>query len=752
MEEEDIQTKQQYLRREIIDEGYEPGDFNTYMCSIRNEEDIDLNTWTLEELRKVVESYKEEVMKKQQEEQEGNIQIEDNNNNLFEDFKPSPTLQSRETISSIKVQLDGQDNDPFDEYHKLESCVKLSKNQITFRDDLFITICNPVKINPGFFSLSYYQYEVKTYPLNYDVLRKVSDFIFLNQKLPLIHPLVYTPAFPSFQYGLKDDSPKKMRYIQNYMNLLIENKYFRSLPIVYDFISLPQEDWNQKVKSKYSKIKIAMKFESMPNFEGKNNIAISKSEEAKASKIRNEITPVSTALVNLNTHLDELLAAMDKASLCFKNVGLSFEELQKKCMYFNDTLSSGFKNLSELFKTWSNNYKTQADFFREEIKYYFKFMEKEYTTFFKNFEDYRMAREEYKRTFDRMKKIKNPTKEDLYSLKDIKKYYAYQLVYINNEYYLLKDRQAHRLIKQFIKYYDNKDVIFQDYQKCISLINFQKHYNMSMEKYKGFEDYEINLENENSINTNSNNNIEENNNYISYEQNNNDVNVNENNTNNIKEDIIKEEIKSDINDTNGNDGQNKEDNNINSENKNEIITDNGNKIENEIKTDNVDIKEKEENKLSNIEKDKVNENKDEKKENTHNNIETPKSIDNDIKKEEENKMEEKEKDKDKEKKVEEKKEEIKKDEDKKEEIKKEEEKKGDEIKKEENMKEEDKKKEEKKEDEIKKEENKIEEEIKKEDKKEEIKKEDEKKEEDKKEENKIEENKKEEEKKEEEKK
>ena len=742
--EEDIQTKQQYLRREIMDEGYDPGDFNTFMCSIRNEEDIDLDTWTLEDLRNVVESFKEEVMKKQQEEQE-NLQIEDNNNNTYS-FKPSPTIQSRETVNSIKVQLDGQNNDPFDEYHKVEACIRLSKNEITYRNDLFITICNPVKINPGFFSLSYYQYEVKTYPLNYDVLRKVSDFIFLNQKLPLIHPLVYTPSIPSFQYGLKDDSPKKMRYLQNYMNLLIENKFFRSLPIVYDFITLPQEDWNQKVKKKYSKISIAMKFENMPNFEGKNTIAISKSEEAKASKIKTEITPISAALLNLNSHLDELLAAIDKVSLCFKNVGLSFEELQKKSMYFNDTLSSGYKHLAELFKTWSNNYKTQSEFFREEIKYHFKFMEKEYTTFLKNFEDYRLAREEYKRTFDRMKKNKAPTKEDLYSLKDIKKYYAYQLVYINNEYYLLKERQANRLVRQFIKYYDNKDVIFQDYQKCISLINFQKHYDMAMNKYKGMEDYEINLENENNNENINDNNIEENNNYNSYnsyEQNNNE---NEINTNNIEEDIKKEEIKSDINDTNGNDEQNKEDNNINKDNNNEIITDNGNKMESEIKTDNVDTKEKEENKLGNSEKEKVNENKsenkDEKKENAPNNIEESKPVDNNIKKEEEKKEE----DKKEEIKVEEKKEEIKKEEEKKVEEKKEENK-IEEEKKGENKIEEDKKEETKKE-EDKKEETKIEEEKKEEEKKEEEKKEEEKKEEEKKEEEKKEDKKEEEKKKE----
>ena len=66
MEEEDIHTKQQFLRSEIIDQGYDPSDFNTFMCSIRQEENIDLNTWTLQDLRGVVDSFKKSLEKEQE--------------------------------------------------------------------------------------------------------------------------------------------------------------------------------------------------------------------------------------------------------------------------------------------------------------------------------------------------------------------------------------------------------------------------------------------------------------------------------------------------------------------------------------------------------------------------------------------------------------------------------------------------------------------------------------------------------------
>ena len=73
-----------------------------------------------------------------------------------------------------------------------------------------------MKINPGFFSSSYFQYAVKTFPLNYCVSRKLSDFSLLNQKLPLLSSIKYTQALPNFTCGLKNDSKKNVIYIKLY--------------------------------------------------------------------------------------------------------------------------------------------------------------------------------------------------------------------------------------------------------------------------------------------------------------------------------------------------------------------------------------------------------------------------------------------------------------------------------------------------------------------------------------------------------
>ena len=54
---------------------------------------------------------------------------------------------------------------------------------------------------------------------------------------------------------------------------------------------------------------------------------------------------------------------------CFKNVGLAFEDLEKKNKN-NKVLNKGFENLSKLFKTWSNDYIAQKDFMRDEVKYF----------------------------------------------------------------------------------------------------------------------------------------------------------------------------------------------------------------------------------------------------------------------------------------------------------------------------------------------------------------------------------------------
>ena len=508
MSEEELQAKQLYLREEIIDKGYDPSDFNIFMCNIRQEESIDLNNWTLDELKSVVSNYKESQMAKEKEEEENNNDNQQDNNNIDiindENNINEELTDNTDSKSSSNNTLG---NTPFEFYQQESICAKLEKNELTEREDLRIIISDPVKVNPGFFSISYFQYKLTTYPLNICVIRKLSDFLFLNEKLQLIHPVIYTPIFPVFHYGVKDDSPKKLRYIQNYMNLLLENKFFRSLQIVHDFIFLSLEDWNQKMKKVYSKIKMAQGFSKMPNMEGKYTIKISKEDDNKASLIKNELNEKNEGLKNLNYYLDELISLLDKVSQSLKNIGVCFFSMEKteQNLQQNKTLIKGYNNLGNLFKVWGDDYLKQRDFIKEEIKYYFKFMSKEYKTFMKKYDDYKAGREEYKKTWEKTKK--NKTKEDFDSLKSIKKYYGYELSCVNDEYKKLEERMEKRLMKQFVCFNQGKDIFFQDMNNCIKLLNFN-------EKEKNEENNEIindKEDKEENENIQVNNNDEDNN-------------------------------------------------------------------------------------------------------------------------------------------------------------------------------------------------------------------------------------------------
>ena len=214
----------------------------------------------------------------------------------------------------------------------------------------------------------------------------------------------------------------------------------------------------------------------MPNLEGQYLMKISQEDENKASLIKDEINAKCEGLKNLNTYLDELIALLDKISLTLKNIGAKFYEMEKTetNLKQNNIFIKGYYDLGNLFKAWGLDYIKQKEFIRDEIKYYFKFMSKEYKYFLKNFNNYRGARDEYKKSFDKLKKSKNPTNEDINMLKEIKKYYGYEVTCLIDEYKNLENRMEKRLINQFAIYYKDKDTFFQDFENCIKLINFNE--------------------------------------------------------------------------------------------------------------------------------------------------------------------------------------------------------------------------------------------------------------------------------------
>lgn len=59
--EEEIEAKQQYLRKEIIDKGYDPDVFSKYIVDQKGEDGFDLENWAMNELAALVSNFKRQI-------------------------------------------------------------------------------------------------------------------------------------------------------------------------------------------------------------------------------------------------------------------------------------------------------------------------------------------------------------------------------------------------------------------------------------------------------------------------------------------------------------------------------------------------------------------------------------------------------------------------------------------------------------------------------------------------------------------
>jgi hypothetical protein len=119
MEDQTTEQKQNYLRTEIIDKGYDPEEFSTYISSIKGEDGIDLSLWTMQELENVVKDF----------------QLKQNHNveqNINEEYTNSYKDNQQETETNDKHIENGNNKDNNDNVHKSNEEVHLPSHQTNF--------------------------------------------------------------------------------------------------------------------------------------------------------------------------------------------------------------------------------------------------------------------------------------------------------------------------------------------------------------------------------------------------------------------------------------------------------------------------------------------------------------------------------------------------------------------------------------------------------------------------------------------
>jgi hypothetical protein len=493
---ETIEAKQLFLTEEIIKKGYDAQEFSIFLAEQRGEEKIDLEFWSMEDLKKTVEKFKDSLLMKNIEEPTENIlkrrhsSVDDTKNRIKNRDSDAIGRKSKYRISKKEEAMnlieDFEDKNKSDEEEEEEDsdiikCIKLTENDITHRDDLYIEINKSEKDKKKVITNNT-EFIIETKPIGFKCSRKVNDFEYLSHKLSLINIEIYNPYLCINRLQNKDEvSHDTIIYLRFYLNELIQSSYFRTLPIVYDFLTKEKNEWEISKYEKYDEIKNTYKREEIPNLDGYFNLKIDAGDDEKCIKIGEELQKKKDSFKKLNQSIDELLKAFDTININLKNISNAFSELKNGYASSpgNTNLFAHFEIISNL---WAKDIDNQKNFFNNEFRLVFQYMNKENIHFMKYYNRFKKSYDIFKSKFEKNKKIVFMSKTDKKILKQTQKEFSFKLVNTYNGYKELNENQAKRIENKLIYFSNNRKNIFKETEDIFDIISSLLKQSLSTKK------------------------------------------------------------------------------------------------------------------------------------------------------------------------------------------------------------------------------------------------------------------------------
>ena len=188
MSDSDEQQKQLFLRENILDKGYEAEDFVSYLTSKKGEEGINLNNWSLEELKSVVNEFISSQYNNYVNNDGNDFDfIEEQNQKIPTNF---PQFNNNLENNSEQPDLYGITNT------EIINCLKQEKTELNKIENIKIEIILGEKKPGTFFSKAYQTYIITIPTFNLKVIRRYSDFEWLRRILLNLFPASMVPPIP----------------------------------------------------------------------------------------------------------------------------------------------------------------------------------------------------------------------------------------------------------------------------------------------------------------------------------------------------------------------------------------------------------------------------------------------------------------------------------------------------------------------------------------------------------------------------
>ncbi len=386
MEDYSQEEKQNYLRENILEKGYDTNQFINFLKSKKGEEGADISNWSMLDLQNVVQEFISLNSSALIQQHNDSTDDSANNNEI------NNTIDNNQVIPQINETY-GQINQNEEDSGEIKEedfgiiipdfidCKESEKTDLCKYDKIEITVNDPKKVNPGFFSKAYIDFAITTNPCNLVVRRQYSEFAWLKERLSIIFNTNVLPRLPKKGKVNGDlHINKRMRNLEKFLNYLAKDPLIKSSQIFFDFLSIQNNEEYNKKKNIYNKMKTPNEFKDIKSINGKTRIKITKLKENNIEHIRDNAALNETAFKKFNQNFKEFREEMNTVI----NRVLSFSPLFDKLIKIStnyaedEIITESYLQMKRIFNTWADILKKQTSFFCNDIKEYFKLLSGNY--------------------------------------------------------------------------------------------------------------------------------------------------------------------------------------------------------------------------------------------------------------------------------------------------------------------------------------------------------------------------------------
>ena len=552
--EEEQEIKQSYLRKEILEKNYDANSFLEFLITKKGEIASDINNWTIEELKAVVSEFKTTQNENKKENISPNAILEDlppADNQILKINSISTPLSSKDNNKPQNNEKDDihnalykesgnkdwlfmnkEENQRFSRYSLSNfnnnsylnpeeiDCLEPDHSPFEKEDEIKIIVGPPKKEYEstglkGFFIKSiYYSFLLENIPnKKQKIKRRYTDFEWLRKTLYRLFPGNYIPPLPlkSLNINKPEKVDKYQKYVQYFVDGIMEDKLFKNSSIIYLFFTTENERDLTSLMEKYDKVEKPKCLRYFYSREGnvvldenilkrdkKKELIDIKLDISKNSKILGEL---NTKLKSLNKEMKQVCDRMTEISNIFKKLyEMSINDSEKLnfCKYYSD--------LSLYFKEFGNHEFLQMKNISEELKFHLKYTNLHYTVSIKELYDiFKFEHDLYFQVAENLKQkkeilyknmeyekwelnpedrninindkklvLKKMLPNDTRIVNDIKKYLIYYATQLNKENIRLKDVLEKKNNNSFKKLKDKSKQILDEFNGFLGLIN-SKH-------------------------------------------------------------------------------------------------------------------------------------------------------------------------------------------------------------------------------------------------------------------------------------